>query len=45
MLTSPRRRGLSERVEIMSESVVAGEGRIDFDILRYTVMTTSRSMN
>jgi hypothetical protein len=39
MLTSPCRHGLSERVEIMGESVVAGRGRIDFDVLRYTVMT------
>ena len=45
MMTSLYKRGLSEAAVIMRESVPAGEGRIDLDVVRYTVVTTLRSMN
>ena len=45
MVASLYRRGLSEAAVIMKESVVASEGTIDLDVLRYSVVTTIRSMN
>lgn len=46
MVAPPRKRGdVSDAAAIMGESVAAGEGRIDSDVVRYTVVTTRRSTN